>query len=173
MMKLDGLLAQIGKTTAQKIPPVEKWNPELSGEMPMLIKADGSWWHEGEQIKRQELVNIFASILKREGDDYFLVTPIEKWKIQVEDRPLLISLVTQVGKDIEMITSTADSLVLGDECPLKMSAFNGILLPEVKVRHNLWARLSRNAWYELLQYATENSDGQIIITSKGQDFNLS
>lgn len=172
-MKLDSLLAQIGRATAQQIPPVEKWHPELSGTMPMLVKADGSWWHEGELIKRQELVNIFASILKKEGDDYFLVTPVEKWRIEVEDCPLMVSMVSQVAENIEMITTTADSLVLGPDFPLKMSSFNGILLPQVKIRHNLWARLSRNAWYELLQYATEDENGQIIISSQGQDFILS
>lgn len=172
-MNLDSLLAQIGRAAAQQIPPVEKWNPELSGTMPMIIKADGSWWHEGEPIKRQELINIFASILKKEGKDYFLVTPVEKWRIEVEDCPLLVSMVQQVVGNIEMLTTTADSLVLSAEYPLKMSSFNGILLPQVKIRHNLWARLSRNAWYELLQYASENQSGQVVVRSSGQDFVLS
>lgn len=171
-MKLDSLLAQIGKTSAQKIPPVEKWNPELSGDMPMLIKADGSWWHEGEQIKRQELVNIFASILKQENDEYFLVTPVEKWRIQVEDRPLLITLISQQDNEIHALTSTADAFVLGEQCPLKMSLLNDVLLPEVRVRHDLWARLSRNAWYELLQYTETNSQGEVVVRSQESAFVL-
>lgn len=172
-MKLDSLLAQIGKTAAQKIPPVEKWNPPLSGDIDIEIKSDGSWWHEGDQIRRQELVNIFASILKHEEGSYYLVTPVEKWRIRVQDRPLHISMVSVHENDIEVITTTADNLVLGLANPLKMSLLNGILLPEVKIRHDLWARFTRNAWYELLQFATENDKGQIIITSQGQAFDLS
>src|SRR5690554_7694209 len=83
-MNLDSLLKQIGKDKAHKIPPVEKWNPELSGDIDMVIRADGTWWHEGGQIKRQELVNLFASILRYENNEYFLITPVEKWRLTVD-----------------------------------------------------------------------------------------
>lgn len=166
-MNLDSLLKQVGKDKAQSIPPLEKWHPELSGDMDMVIRADGTWWHEGERIKRQELVNLFASILRHENNDYFLITPVEKWRIKVEDKPLNVTLVEQEQGLIKLLTSTADSFSLDNEHPLKMSKLNGVSLPEVKVRHELWARFSRNAWYELLELADEDEQGQFYIKSAG------
>lgn len=171
-MKLDSLLAQIGKNEAQKIPPVEKWNPPLSGDIDIEIQKDGSWWHEGELIQRQELVNIFASILKCEQDEYFLVTPVEKWRIRVADKPLHISMVEQDGEQIKVLTSTADSFSIDGDHPLQMSQLDDTEIAEVKVRNNLWARFTRNAWYTLLQFSTQNDKGQIIINSNGRTFVL-
>lgn len=171
-MKLDSLLQQIGKEQAQSIPPVEQWQPELSGDIDMLVRADGTWWHEGEQIKRQELVNLFASILRHENGEYFLITPVEKWRLSVADRPLHISMVEQEDGFIKLLSSTADSFVLDADHPLKMSKLNGVYLPEVKVRHDLWARLGRNAWYELLEFAEEDEAGQYSINSGNERFVL-
>lgn len=172
-MKLDSLLQQVGKTQGSHIPPVEKWQPALSGDIDIEIKADGSWWHEGTVFERLELVNLFASILRHEAGEYFLVTPVEKWRIRVEDRPLQITLIEQLDGALKVITNTADSFVIDAEHPLKMSAVKGVLLPEVRVRHDLWARFSRNAWYELLQFAAESADGQVSVTSQGHMFKLS
>lgn len=83
-------------------PPIEKWQPALSGEIDIQILADGRWVHEGGEIKRHELVKLFASILRCEADGhYYLVTPVEKWRLQVEDLPLLIV-------DMEVGESTSD-----------------------------------------------------------------
>jgi len=171
-MNLDSLLKQIGKDKAQSIPPLEKWHPELSGDMDMVIRTDGTWWHEGERINRQELVNLFSSILRHENNEYFLITPVEKWRIKVEDRPLSITLVEQEDGIIKLLTSTSDSFILDSEHPLKMSELNGINLPEVKVRHELWARFSRNAWYELLELAEEEGDGRFVVKSGSAVFQL-
>ncbi len=171
-MNLDSLLQQIGKDKAQSIPPVEKWHPELSGDMDMVIRTDGSWWHEGERINRQELVNLFSSILRHENNEYFLITPVEKWRIKVEDKPLSVTLVERENGVIKLLTSTSDSLVLDSEHPLKMSELNGINLPEVKARHNLWARFNRNAWYELLELAEEEGEGLFVVKSGSAVFQL-
>ena len=65
-------------------PPVEKWHPEYCGEMDMVIRADGSWWHEGTRITREPLVRLFASILRQDEDgETYLVTPVEKIRIEV------------------------------------------------------------------------------------------
>jgi uncharacterized protein len=71
-------------------PPLEKWHPPLSGDIDIHIDTRGNWYHENTQIKRQPLINLFASILRREDDGhYYLVTPVEKWRIRVDDTPLL------------------------------------------------------------------------------------
>ena len=171
-MNLDSLLKQIGKDKAHKIPPVEKWNPELSGDIDMVIRADGTWWHEGGQIKRQELVNLFASILRYENNEYFLITPVEKWRLTVEDKPLHIAMIEQEEGVIKLLTTSADSFILNSEHPFKMSDLNGVSLPEVKVRHDLWARFSRNAWYELLEFAQEDEEGKFYILSNGSKYFL-
>lgn len=171
-MDLNLLLQQLGSERPGKIPPVDKWQPPLSGDMDMEIRKDGSWWHEGSPIKRDKLVRLFASILRKEGDDYFLLTPVEKWRIRVQDKPLLVSMLEQRGDSISMVTTTGDLLELGGQHPLMMSELDGTLLPEVRVRQDLWARLSRNAWYDLLELAEETADGQIIVRSNGVSFVL-
>src|SRR5690554_7572578 len=124
-MNLDSLLKQIGKDKAQSIPPLEKWHPELSGDMDMVIRTDGTWWHEGERINRQELVNLFSSILRHENNEYFLLRPVERWRIKFENRPLIITLVEQEAGLIKLLTTTTDSLILDPNYPLKSSESNG------------------------------------------------
>ena len=93
-MTLDELAHQLGiKATSSKLPPVMSWNPELSGDMDMVIRKDGTWWHEGVKIERKKLVQVFSTILRKEGDDYFLLTPVEKWRIRVEDLPFVVSMI--------------------------------------------------------------------------------
>src|SRR5690554_2678354 len=71
-------------------PPLEKWHPELSGDMDLLITRDGQWLHKGQPFSRKAIVRLFSTILRREEDgEYYLVTPVEKWRIRVEDTPLL------------------------------------------------------------------------------------
>ena len=118
-------------------------------------------------------MRLFASILRKEGDEYFLLTPVEKWRIRVEDRPLLITMLERRGDIISMVTATGDLLELGPQHPLQMSELDGTLLPEVRVRQDLWARLSRNAWYDLLELAEEAADGQVLVRSAGASFVLS
>ena len=169
-MSLSDIEKQLGLEGPVGHPPVEKWNPPLSGDMDMVIRKDGTWVHEGDPIKREKLVRLFASILKKEGDDYFLVTPVEKWRIQVEDRPLLVQLIDKHGDQLQLVTNGGDSLIVGDDHPLKASELDGVMVPEVRVRNNLWARFSRNAYYQISELATEQSDGSFAIQSGGRAF---
>ena len=169
-MSLSDIEKQLGLEGPVGHPPVEKWNPPLSGDMDMVIRKDGTWVHEGDPIKREKLVRLFASILKKEGDDYFLVTPVEKWRIQVEDRPLLVQLIDKHGDQLQLVTNGGDSLIVGDDHPLKASELDGVMVPEVRVRNNLWARFSRNAYYQISELATEQSDGSFAIQSDGRAF---
>jgi len=170
-MSLSELLRQAGLQKEVRIPPVEKWNPELSGDMDMIIRKDGTWWHEGGQVKREELVRLFASILKREGDDYFLVTPVEKWRIQVEDRPLLVTMVQDDAEGVRLLTNGGDTFVVSADHPLRVSLLDGVEVPEVLVRSDLWARCSRNAFYQLCDLAVE-VNGCLGIHSGGDFYSL-
>lgn len=171
-MNLDLLIQQLGSEQPATIPPVEQWQPPLSGTMDMEIRKDGSWWHEGEPIQRPALVRLFASILRQEDGEYYLLTPVEKWRIRVADRPLLVTLVQSLEEGVQLVTATGDVLMLGAEHPLKMSELDGVRVPEVRVRQQLWARFSRNAWYELLALAEETPQQQYCVRSQGETYIL-
>ncbi len=163
------LAAQLGRFDGMpsSLPPVEQWNPPLSGDMDMVIKADGRWVHEGDEIKRPKLVRLFSTILKKEGSEFFLVTPVEKWRIQVEAAPLLIVLseiehVGQAQQLIRGVTNVGDELVLGPRHPLQV--VDG--LPQVEVRNGLMAQLGRNVYYELAELSEER-EGQFVVLSEG------
>ncbi|MDA8708747.1 DUF1285 domain-containing protein [Hellea sp.] len=149
--------------------PVEKWNPENCGDMDMVIKADGSWWHEGSRITRRGLVGLFSSILRKDEDgETYLVTPVEKIKIKVERAPFLA-----VRADIEgegetqriFFTTNLDEVVeAGPDNPIRVETDNDTLepAPYVTIRGRLEASLNRPVFYELVEQAVERQtkDGQ-------------
>ena len=175
-MNLSNLEQQIGLEGSNQLPPVEKWHPELSGDMDMVIRKDGSWWHEGTRIEREKLTRLFASILRKENDDFFILTPVEKWRIQVEDRPFVITMIEQKADHIEVITNTGDLLIISSEHPLELSELDGELIPEIEVRNGLKARFSRNAFYDLAELAMEKPQGSgesdFVINSAGAEFKI-
>src|SRR5690554_3988437 len=171
-MHLDALVKGDGNDKADRIRLRDECHRELQVDVEVVLRPAARESLEGERTNRQELVNLFSSILRHENNEYFLITPVEKWRIKVEDRPLSITLVEQEDGIIKLLTSTSDSFILDSEHPLKMSELNGINLPEVKVRHELWARFSRNAWYELLELAEEEGDGRFVVKSGSAVFQL-
>ena len=119
------------------------------------------------------MVDLFAKILWREVDEYFLKTPVEKIKIQVEDAPLLISEVDQIdvdGKqDLQMTTQNQDVFVIDKEHPIYMREFDGEMRPYVKVRYELEALIQRNVFYHLVNYGelSETNDGTQLKLNSG------
>ena len=164
-----------------KIPPVEKWDPPLSGDMDMMIDRDGRWFHEGGEIKRQPLVKLFSSILKKEGEDYFLVTPVEKWRIRVSLAPLMVVAIESKIIDEQQVlvftTSVDDQILLDDQHPIRLvnSPDFDETIPLVRVRHNLEAAIHRNQFYELVNHYAE-PDAQdpkaMVVESCGSTFVL-
>ena len=137
------------------LPPVERWNPPFCGDLDMRIAADGTWFYLGTPIGRPALVRLFSSVLKREGDEHFLVTPVEKVRIQVEDAPLqAVEMQVDGEGDERMIalrTQVDDLLCVGPEHALRFErAAKDGLKPYVHVRRGLWARLTRTLTYDLL-----------------------
>ncbi len=166
---LTDQLGEFGQNP-NKLPPIQDWNPELSGDMDMTIKADGSWIHEGDIIERKKLVKLFSSILKKEGDEYFLVTPVEKWRIQVETTPFTIVLAqvdTQASnQSVSLMSNVGDEITLDDAHKLQVCAEKA---PFIEIRDGLNAQLNRNVYYQLAELAHENANGQFIITSNGTE----
>ncbi len=171
----SSLMSQLGKfqDTSGKLPPIADWNPELSGTMDMVIRKDGSWYHEGDIIKREKLARLFSSILKKEGQDYFLVTPVEKWLITVQDMPFTIVLadikLNNKKQEITLMSNMGDELTLDQEHKLEYSEGE---LPFVEVRSGLYARLNRNVYYQLAELAVETKQSGYIIKSGGAEHRI-
>lgn len=170
----DSLLAQ-ATTAAKKGPaPVHLWTPPFCGDLDMVIKRDGTWFYQGTPIGRQRMVRLFASILKREGDAYFLVTPVEKVGIKVEDVPF-IALDLEVQGDAAdqalCFTTNMDESVIADaEHPLRVVFDDtGEPAPYVMVRSGLEARLDRKTFYRLIDLGQEQ-DGWFGVRSGGTFF---
>jgi hypothetical protein len=150
--------------TSTRIPPVAKWNPPLSGDIDIRIARDGQWFHEGELIRREALVRVFSTILKREGDDYFLVTPAEKWRVKVDDAPFSIIAVERIFRDgrqaLAFESSTGDKLVAGADHPLRLSVDlqTGEPSPYVLVRDRMEGLIARTVFYELAQWAEPGAE---------------
>src|SRR6202044_3184935 len=122
---------------------VERWNPPFCGDLDMRIAADGTWFYMKTPIGRPALVKLFASVLKREGDSYFLVTPVEKCGITVDDAPFLA-----VELNIE---DGAEGRVLHFE----PEAGTGGLKPYLHVRRDLWAKVTRTLFFDLVEIGEE------------------
>ncbi len=152
---MERLLGALRNGKERGPPPVERWNPPFCGDLDMRIAADGTWFYLGTPIGRPALVRLFSSVLKREGDDYFLVTPVEKVGIKVEDAPFqAVEMAVDGegdGRSLAFRTQVDDVVSAGPENPLRFArADSDGLKPYVLVRRNLWARLTRALTYDLL-----------------------
>ncbi len=153
--------------------PVEKWHPEREGKMDLVIKRDGAWIHEGEPIERPAIVRLFSRILRRDTDGYVLVTPAEKLSITVEDVPFLI-VGLEDGDDGALVarTNLGERVSIDDDHPISLGDFEGAKVPYLRVRGDLLARFSRNAYYELVDRAEETADGHLRVSVGKTAFDL-
>lgn len=158
--------------TSKGPPPVHTWNPPYCGEIDIVIKRDGTWIHEGTPIGRQGLVRLFASILKREGDRHFLVTPVEKVGITVEDAAFVAVDVDRVEGAICFRTNVGDVVEAGSENPIRVThAADGEPAPYIAVRRGLEALIDRKSFYRLVEMG-EEEDGWFGVRSGGLFFRL-
>jgi hypothetical protein len=175
-MDLNQLQKQIGDS-AEKLPPVDKWDPDFCGDIDLRIKHDGSWWYMGTPIGRKALVRLFSTVLKKEDDKYFLVTPVEKVGIQVDDVPFVATQWQQTETGIVFSTLTEDRILVSEQHPVTLmkDRVNDAILPYVNVRRNLWARLHQNVFYQLADIGTPREHGgsnQLMIDSRNYAFSL-
>ena len=194
-----------GTRQGRSIPPLEKWHPEQVDDMNLVIKANGEWWHEGGHMTRESLVSLFATILWQEDNngitEYFLKTPVQLLRIQVEDAPLLINDVGIVIEDeiswLEFTTTTGDVVRLDDEHQIVLRAYQAENLenqhpqysqqpkniitesevrPYMLVRNGLIALIGRNAFYHLVEIGDlmeKNGDTILTLQSGGKSYSLS
>lgn len=169
------------KSNKKSLPPIEKWNPPFCGDIDMTISKSGKWYYMGSEIKRPAMVKLFSGILRLESDNsYYLVTPVEKVRIQVEDAPFVAVAITKEQSDgmntVTFRTNLNDEIVLSKENPLSIEIKkNDEPSPYITVRNNLRALISRSVFYELVDLAeTIPIDGvpYLAIKSQGEIFKI-
>jgi hypothetical protein len=141
---MSAAMAAQGDGKARGLPPVHLWHPAHCGDIDIVIKRDGLWFHEGSPIGREALVKLFASILRLDPDGYHLVTPAEKMKITVEDAPFMAVRVDQVGDALRFLTNVGDEVEAGPDHAIRVQAdpLTGEPRPYVHVRRGLEARIN-------------------------------
>lgn len=173
---LSDLAKKIGEGETVKFAPVERWSPEFCGELDMEIKANGDWFYAGSKINRQKLVDLFTTVLWRDVagvGEHYLVTPIEKIKIKVEDAAFIAidMLVSGQGDEqsIAIQTNRAGQITIGADHPIRFANSDGQFMAYVSVRYGLEAKLTRALCFQLADYLTE-IDGKFILVSDKQQF---
>ena len=176
---LEGIAAAVTGAKRKGPPPVHLWNPPFCGDIDMRIAADGTWFYQKTPIGRPALVRLFASVLKREGDKYFLVTPVEKVGLTVEEVPFLaVELRVEQdarGQVLNFRTNVDDWVEAGPGHALRfeLQAENGGLKPYLHVRSDLWAKVTRSLFYDLVGLGEERDVGGTTmfgVSSAGEFF---
>ncbi|RUO39250.1 DUF1285 domain-containing protein [Pseudidiomarina aestuarii] len=169
-MQLSDLVQSLEQ---RKHAPTEQWNPPYCGEIPIQIDQNGDWWYAGSVIQRKRLVQLFASVLVREGDDYFLVTPVEKVKIQVADAPFMVTAWKTIESDhqkvIQLTLNTEETVVLKDPSQIILKDD----IPYIDLGQQLLAKVHRNVFYQWLEVAEQSVTGSVtemILHSAGKAF---
>lgn len=173
---LDGVIAAAKQAPGRGLPPVHLWNPAHSGEIDIVITADGRWIHEGAAINRAPLVRLFSTVLRKDPDGYWLVTPAEKMKITVDDAPFIAIALDQdhdeAGRPVlRFTTNVGDVVEAGPDNALRVEIdpVTQEPRPYVHIRRGLEALVSRPVFYELAAMADEQ-DGMLSVESGGVRF---
>jgi hypothetical protein len=164
---LEGIAGVAEREGRKGPPPVHLWNPPFCGDLDMRIAADGTWYYLGTPIGRPALVRLFASVLKRENGKYFLVTPVEKVGIIVDDAPFLAVEMRaedaaqgpDFGPILNFRTNVDDWVACDAEHILRFEpeTATGGLKPYLHVRRDLWAKVSRALFYDLVARGEERA----------------
>ncbi|UWQ18080.1 DUF1285 domain-containing protein [Jannaschia sp. M317] len=170
MPSATSLLGAARQAGRRGLPPVHLWNPPYCGEIDIVIKRDGTWFHDGTPIGRMGLVKLFSSILKKEGDRIYLVTPVEKVGIQVEDAPFVAVDFEAADGAITFETNVGDHVTAGPDHPIRVDlAQDGEPAPYVEVRAGLEALIDRKSFYRLVELG-EEQEGMFGLRSGGTFF---
>jgi hypothetical protein len=171
---LEGVAAAVKQAPGRGLPPVHLWNPAHSGEIDIVIQRDGAWRHEGALISREALVRLFSTVLRKDPDGYWLVTPVEKMKITVEDAPFVAVRVDRDGEALKFLTNVGDEVTAGPDNPIRVeTGLDGEPRPYLHVRRGLEALINRPVFYELVEMAEERATAegpQLGVASNGAWF---
>jgi len=171
-------LADIAQLAAdQRLLPVDQWSPTKFGHSDMRIARDASWYHQGDPIRRETMVRLFSTILRRDPDGrHYLVTPVEKLEIDVDDTPFLAVEVKSEGegdtRNLAFRLNTGDLVMAGPDHPLRLTQLDGDLIPVLSVRGGMEARIARAVYYAMADWAIAEAHDPIGLWSGGVFFPL-
>ena len=178
--RIGGLEALLKAGQGKGLPPVESWNPPYCGDIGMRIRSDGVWFYAGTPIGRAPLVKLFASVLRKDADgNHYLVTPVEKIDVAVEDAPFLaVEMEVQgAGREQTLVfrTNVDDIVTVDAQHPIRfaLEAASGGLKPYIRIRGRLEALVTRALYYDLVELSVErdgNGGGEVGLWSKGSFF---
>ena len=160
----EGIIASVNSAKSQGLPPVHLWNPPFCGDLDMRIARDGTWFYQGTPIGRFKLARLFSTILKLEDGKYFLVTPVEKVGITVDDAPFVAVDFTVKGQgtdqDLIFETNMGDISMASIENPIRVErdSVTGEPSPYVHVRAGLEALIDRKSFYRLVDIGAHHKD---------------
>ena len=163
----EGLLAAAKTAGARGPAPVHLWNPPFCGDLDMEIRPDGTWFYNGTPIGRPEMVRLFSSILKREGDSFFLVTPVEKVGIRVVDAPFLAVDAEREGEAVVFTTNVGERIAAGPDHLIRMAGTPEVPRPYLHVRRGLEALIDRKTFYRLAEICELTPEGKLALRSQG------
>ena len=176
-----GLLKELGRYEPEGKPPVDQWQPSRVTDIDMNIDGEGQWFFEGSAIMRPRLIRLFASVLRRDNDEYFLVTPVEACRIRVADVPFTVVL-ADVESDgasdgyqsVTVTTNVGDTFTIDQQHPLRVGQTGpskGLLYTHV--RSGLEAKLNRSSYYEVMnRVELDKETGRYVIRSAGKAFEV-
>lgn len=173
----EGLVASITAAKTRGLPPVHLWNPPFCGDLDMRIARDGTWFYQGTPIGRPGLVKLFSSILKREDGKYFLVTPVEKVGITVDDAPFVAidfeTKGTGTEQELTFVTHVDDVAKAGPDHPIRVERDpeTGEPSPYILIRADLEALIDRKSFYRLVDLGVHH-DGWFGVWSGGAFFGI-
>ncbi|HEY2179156.1 MAG TPA: DUF1285 domain-containing protein [Caulobacteraceae bacterium] len=152
---IDGVIAAARQAPGRGLPPVHLWNPAHCGEIDIVIKRNGLWFHEGSPIGREALVRLFSTVLRKDPEGFVLVTPVEKLAITVEDAPFVAVRVDRLGEALKFTTNVGDEVEAGPDNRIRVETDpdSGEPRPYVHVRAGLEALIARPVFYELVEMA--------------------
>lgn len=174
-LSLAELAAQVA---ARKLPPLDQWSPQITGDSEMRIAADGKWYHQGGEIRRPAMVRAFSSLLMRDDDgQHWLVTPFERLSIVVDDAAFIATdMHEKCDEDgrpaLAFRLNTDDLVVCGADHPLRVRGTAEVPAFYVAVRHGCEARLNRSTYGQLIDHALAQGEGHLTVESIGQRFAL-
>lgn len=163
-----------------KLPPVEEWDPPLCRNVDMRISRNGKWFFKDSLISREKMIKLFSTVIRYDDDgNYYLVTPVEKIKLHVEDKPFVIKTYSKEkiqNKDVYIFQTNVDEVVtLSETNPLRVDIDKDTQEPSpyLLVRKNLEGLISRNVFYQLVEEASLNQiNNELEIVSNGNTFSL-
>lgn len=166
------------QVSARKLPPLDQWSPQVTGDSEMQIAADGRWYHQGGEIRRPAMVRAFSSLLMRDDDgQHWLVTPFERLSITVDDAAFIATDMQEKRDDegrpaLAFRLNTDDLVVCGPDHPLRVRGTAEVPAFYLAVRHGTEARLNRSTYGQLIDHALAQGESDLAVESMGQRFAL-